>query len=97
MGLPEEDLALTRDQATALFRIFQESLTNVARHARATKVWINLTEEEDAIVLEIEDDGVGISPDRLADRHSLGLLGVRERVAVFGGEIEFSGVPARAP
>jgi two-component system, NarL family, sensor histidine kinase UhpB len=68
-------------------------LTNVARHARATKVWVNLSEEEGAVVLEIEDDGVGISPERLAGRDSLGLLGMRERVAVFGGEIEFSGLP----
>jgi PAS domain S-box-containing protein len=95
LRLPAEDLPLNRDQATALFRIFQESLTNVARHARATKVWVNLSEEEGAVVLEIEDDGVGISSSRLAERHSLGLLGMRERVAVFGGEIEFSGVPGQ--
>ena len=95
IGVPEEDLRLSRDQTTALFRIFQESLTNVARHAQATKVWVNLSEEEDAVVLEVEDDGVGISPARLAERRSLGLLGMRERVAVFGGEIEFAGVPGQ--
>ncbi|MBV8140370.1 MAG: PAS domain S-box protein, partial [Deltaproteobacteria bacterium] len=93
--VPEEDLPLSPDQATAMFRIFQESLTNVARHAQATKVWVNLSEEEGAVVLEIEDDGVGISPARLAERHSLGLLGMRERVAVFGGEIEFAGMPGQ--
>ena len=93
--VPEEDLPLSRDQATALFRIFQESLTNVARHAHATKVWVNLTEEQDSVVLEIEDNGVGISPARLTERHSLGLLGMRERVAVFGGEIEFAGMPGQ--
>src|SRR6516162_9318264 len=88
----EEDLRLSRDQSTALFRIFQESLTNVARHAQATKVWVNLSEKEDAVVLEVEDDGVGFSPERIAERRSLGLLGMRERVAAFGGEIEFAGV-----
>ena len=93
--LPEEDLPLRRDQATALFRIFQESLTNVARHAQATKIWVNLSEEEGAVVLEVEDDGVGISPARLAEHHSLGLLGMRERVAAFDGEIEFAGVPGQ--
>jgi signal transduction histidine kinase len=93
--LPEEDLPLRREQATALFRIFQESLTNVARHAQATKIWVNLSEEEGAVVLEVEDDGVGLSPARLAECHSLGLLGMRERVAVFGGEIEFAGVPGQ--
>jgi two-component system sensor kinase len=91
----EEDLRLSRDQSTALFRIFQESLTNVARHAQATKVWVNLSEEEDAVVLEVEDNGVGISPGLIAERRSLGLLGMRERVAVFGGAIELSGVPGQ--
>ena len=93
--LPENDLQLSRDQATALFRIFQESLTNVARHAQATKLWVNLSEEEGAVVLEVEDNGVGISAERLAERRSLGLLGMRERVAVFGGEIEFAGAPGQ--
>ena len=92
---PEEDLPLSRDQATALFRIFQESLTNVARHAKATKVWVNLSKEEAAVVLQVEDDGVGISSARLAERHSLGLLGMRERVAAFGGEIELAGMPGQ--
>jgi len=93
--VPDEDLRLSRDQTTALFRIFQESLTNVARHAQATKVWVNLSEEEDAVVLEVEDDGVGISPARLAERRSLGLLGMRDRVAFFGGEINLRGCPAK--
>ena len=95
LRLAEEDLAISRDRATALFRIFQESLTNVARHAQATKLWVNLSVEEGAVVLEIEDDGIGISPERVAERHSLGLMGMRERVAVFGGGIEFSGVPGQ--
>ena len=95
MRLPEEELILSRDQATALFRVFQESLTNVARHARATKVWVNLSEQEGRVVLEVEDDGIGMPSARTAERHSLGLLGMRERVAVFGGEIEFSGLPGQ--
>jgi signal transduction histidine kinase len=95
LRLPEEDLILSRDQATALFRVFQESLTNVARHAQATKVWVNLSEQEGRVVLEVEDDGVGMPSARTAERHSLGLLGMRERVAVFGGEIEFSGLPGQ--
>jgi signal transduction histidine kinase len=95
LRLPEEDLLLSRDQATALFRVLQESLTNVARHAQATKVWVSLSEEEGVVMLEVEDDGVGFLPARLAERHSLGILGMRERVAVFGGEIEISGVPGQ--
>ena len=97
--LPEEDLPLGREQATALFRIFQESLTNVARHAQATKVWVHLGEEAGAVVLEVEDDGVGISPMQLAELRSLGLLGMRERAAAFGGAMlsKSSGRRAKAP
>ena len=95
LNLPEDDLRASRAQATALFRIFQESLTNVARHAQATKIWVHLGEEDGAIVLEIEDDGVGISLERLAERRSLGLLGMRERATVFGGAVEIAGAPGQ--
>jgi two-component system sensor kinase len=93
--VPEEDLQLSREQATALFRIFQESLTNIARHAQATKVWVHLGEEAGAVVLEVEDDGVGISPAQLAEHRSLGLLGMRERAEAFGGEVEVAGEPGQ--
>jgi hypothetical protein len=86
----------SRDQATAIFRIFQEILTNVARHAQATKVWVHLGEEEDAIVLEVEDNGVGISPTQVAERRSLGLLGMRERAGAFGG-VRSPGRKVKAP
>ena len=91
LTLPGDDPRLSRDQATAIFRIFQEILTNVARHAQATKVWVHLGEEQDAIVLEVEDNGVGISPTQLAERRSLGLLGMRERAGAFGGAVEIVG------
>ena len=91
LTLPGDDPHLSRDQATAIFRIFQEILTNVARHAQATKVWVHLAEEQEAIVLEVEDNGVGIPPTQLVERRSLGLLGMRERAAVFGGAVEIDG------
>jgi signal transduction histidine kinase len=91
LTLPDDDPDLSRDQATAIFRIFQEILTNVARHAQATKVWVHLGEEQDGIVLEVEDNGVGISPTQLAERRSLGLLGMRERAGAFGGAVEIVG------
>jgi signal transduction histidine kinase len=93
--LPGDDPRLSRDQATAIFRIFQEILTNVARHAQATKVWVHLGEEQDAVVLEVEDNGVGISPTQLAERRSLGLLGMRERAGAFGGAVEIVGSQGR--
>lgn len=55
-----------------MFRIFQESLKNVARHAQTTIVWVHLGDEHGAIVLEVEDDGIGIAPEQLAERRSLG-------------------------
>ncbi len=91
LTLPGDDPHLSRDQATAIFRIFQEILTNVARHAQATKVWVHLGDEQDEIVLEVEDNGVGISPTQLAERRSLGLLGMRERAGAFGGAVEIVG------
>jgi signal transduction histidine kinase len=91
LTLPGEDPHLSRDQATAIFRIFQEILTNVTRHSQATKVWVHLGTEHEAIVLEVEDNGVGISPAQLAERRSLGLLGMRERAGAFGGGVEIVG------
>jgi PAS domain S-box-containing protein len=95
LTVSDEDPRVSRDQATALFRIFQEILTNVVRHAQATKVWAHLGEEHGAIVLEVEDDGVGISPAQLTERRSLGLLGMRERAAAFGGAVEIAGAPGK--
>jgi PAS domain S-box-containing protein len=93
--LTGEDPPVRRDQATALFRIFQEILTNVARHAQAAKVWVHLGEDDEAIVLEVEDDGVGISEAQLTEHRSLGLLGMRERALAFGGTVEIAGVPGQ--
>ena len=88
-----EDLHLDRDRATAVFRIFQETLTNVARHARASEVIISLTEQSGTLVLEVRDNGRGVTERELADPQSLGLLGMRERALVFGGEVSISGAP----
>jgi PAS domain S-box-containing protein len=88
----EEDLELSREQATAFFRIFQEILTNVARHAQAQKLWVNLESQQGMVVLEVEDDGVGIASDVVNQPHALGLLGMRERAAIFGGHVEIAGL-----
>jgi PAS domain S-box-containing protein len=95
LTLTGEDPPIRRDQATALFRIFQEILTNVARHAQAAKVWVYLGEDHGGIVLEVEDDGLGISQERLTEHRSLGLLGMRERALAFGGTVEIAGVPGQ--
>lgn len=88
--VPEDTPAVDRERGTALFRILQESLTNVARHAHATRVAVELTEEAEAIVLTVEDDGAGVTLEQLADPHSIGLVGMRERAVAFGGTLEIS-------
>ena len=85
--LPEGELDLPAEAATAVFRIFQEALTNVARHAQATEVRAVVQAEDGHVVLLVEDNGRGIRPEALFDKKSLGLLGMRERAAVLGGEV----------
>jgi len=83
------------EPGTALFRVFQETLTNVARHAGATRVAARLGVEAGAIVLEIRDNGRGITADEVRNSKSLGLLGMRERAKMLGGEFRIAGEPAR--
>lgn len=95
LDITEEDLDAGRHQATAVFRIFQEIVTNIARHSKAERVWIHLHAQEGMVVLEVEDNGVGISPEALGRSGALGLLGMRERAAIFGGELEIGGIPGK--
>jgi len=80
--------AITGEMATALFRIVQEALTNVVRHADATRVDINLGMKSGCVTLEINDDGGGITEAGTVGPGSLGILGMRERAAVLGGVLE---------
>lgn len=79
----------------AIFRIFQETLTNIARHAEATGVSINLTRERDNVVLTVADNGRGITEEQINNSHSFGLLGIRERAMSWGGEVKISGTRGR--
>ncbi|MFC1964115.1 PAS domain S-box protein [Chloroflexota bacterium] len=90
-----EDIVLDRDRSTVLFRVFQELLTNVARHADATRVKLDLTEEADKVVLTVTDNGKGITRARISDPRSFGLLGIRERVRSWQGEFRISGTPGK--
>jgi signal transduction histidine kinase len=76
-----------------VYRAVQESLTNVARHAGAKNAWVVLAVENGALHVEVEDDGRGIAPEDLGKSRSLGLKGMRERIAFLGGTLEI----ARAP
>lgn len=88
-----EAVVLDDQRSTAVFRILQEALTNVARHAHATKVRILLIQESGSVVLEVIDNGKGISRDNLAVLKSFGILGIRERASQFGGTVEITGTP----
>lgn len=80
------------ERSTAIFRIFQELLTNVARHANATRVSVKLQESEDEpLRLTVEDNGRGIQPAEFESPTSLGFLGLKERVLAFGGTIDVQG------
>ncbi|MDC8447211.1 MAG: PAS domain S-box protein [Nitrospira sp.] len=91
----EEHIPLPKPLATAAFRICQEALTNVVRHAEATAVRVRIKQVDGLLQLEVDDDGIGISPDKLSDSRSFGLLGMRERAASLGGQIEIAGRPEK--
>jgi signal transduction histidine kinase len=93
MALKEELAGLERNLANTVYRALQESLTNIARHAQARNAWIVLAEDDDAIRLEVEDDGRGIAVEDLAKSRCLGLKGMRERVSYVGGTLEVERAP----
>ncbi len=87
-----KDIDLDKDLSIAVFRIFQEALINVMRHAEATKINVNLLEREGFLILELIDDGKGIPIEKLSDSHSFGLMGMRERVQYLRGDLEIKGI-----
>jgi signal transduction histidine kinase len=93
--LPPDEVPLDQERSTAVFRIFQEILTNVARHARATAVDSRLTRAADSLILEVTDNGRGITENEISGSKSLGLLGMRERALLLGGEVTISGTPGQ--
>jgi signal transduction histidine kinase len=84
---------LPKDRGTALFRILQEALTNVARHAEAKYVDVRLTVARDDVTLVVRDDGRGIPPAEQRAR-GLGVVGMRDRALLFGGDVSIAGGPA---
>jgi signal transduction histidine kinase len=89
----DEDVELDDGQATALFRIVQESLTNVLKHAHATHVEVTLDAPGDAIRLEVSDNGRGFDAAGQPQRGKFGLMGMRERVLVLGGRVDINSAP----
>jgi len=93
MHMPTEELTIDRARATAVFRIFQEALTNVVRHAEAGHVVVRLVQHPEAVRLEVVDNGKGVTQEQLTDGASLGLVGMRERARLWGGEVTIQGTP----
>ena len=90
-----EKVELREAQSTAVFRILQEALTNVLRHAQATRVDIKISKENDVLALSISDNGKGIPESETSDQQSLGILGMRERAHLIRGEIDIKGVDGK--
>jgi len=87
------DLEVPQELHTGLFRIIQEALTNVMRHAQATHVWIEINGSAESLKVEIRDNGQGFDPKILGQPRSLGLIGIRERAQLIGGEAKIIGNP----
>jgi signal transduction histidine kinase len=92
--LPQEPLVLDAERSTAVFRIFQESLTNVARHAHATRVEARLERAVNDLFFQVRDDGMGFDAEEVKTRKSLGLVGMQERALLLHGELKVEGVPS---
>jgi len=95
VSVSESDIALGEDRSIVLFRIVQESLTNVSRHANARNVEILLDHDAERIRLDVEDDGVGFDVDAARRKKTFGLLGIQERVIMLRGELAITSAPGR--
>jgi len=95
LAIGDPDVPIPPAQATAIFRIVQESLTNVAKHARARRVEVVLAHEEGALTVSVRDDGAGFDTADPRKPHSYGLLGVRERAFLLGGHTHISSAPGQ--
>jgi PAS domain S-box-containing protein len=95
LTIGERELALPKSHATGIFRIVQESLTNIAKHAKAARADIVVEFDRDALVVRIDDDGVGFSPQAPRKPQSFGLFGLRERASLMGGTVTISSAPGK--
>jgi signal transduction histidine kinase len=91
VNIPAKFVDPDKERSTALFRVYQELLTNVARHANATRVNVTIAEGDTSLGLTVEDNGRGIKAKEIESPRSLGFLGLRERVLAFGGSVDVKG------
>lgn len=93
MVVDPEEMEVDGEISTAVFRIFQEALTNVARHSGATRVTASLISSGNFLELQVRDNGRGISKKQIHDPKSFGLIGIRERVRQWNGSVDIDGEP----
>jgi signal transduction histidine kinase len=91
----DEPVELDGGRASSVFRVFQEMLTNVARHAAASRVDVEIAQNHEVFVVTVRDNGRGFEPGALTRPSAFGLLGMRERALLLGGEIEITTAPRR--
>lgn len=89
LTVPDEDVVLNPERATAVFRIFQDVLDNIVRHAHATHVHVNIAKHEGDVMITVEDNGKGISEEDTQQNDAFGLMSMRERAWSQGGAVEF--------
>jgi len=89
------DLVIDETQVTALYRIALEALENISRHAAAGTAWIHITRQRGVTLMEVRDNGRGISEEQINNPRTMGLLGMRERALALGGEVRVTAAPRR--
>ncbi len=89
------DSLVEKDLATAIFRVLQEALTNVARHAEATAVHVALKQKGGELRLDVSDNGKGITAEQIEQANAFGIIGIRERVNLWGGNVSIAGKPQK--
>ena len=90
---PTQELTLDQARAMATFRIFQEAVTNIVRHAEASHISVRLVQHINSLLLEVADNGKGIPPRQMTEPTSLGILGMRERARLWGGYVTINSTP----
>jgi PAS domain S-box-containing protein len=95
ISLPQESIDFDADTSTVVFRIFQESLTNVARHAQATQVRARLEKKDNKLIFHVFDNGIGFDPAKAGAQKSLGIIGMQERALILNGELKIESVPGQ--
>jgi signal transduction histidine kinase len=91
VSIQPDEMNINQEISTDMFRIFQETLTNITRHAGATRVMVHLTQIDDVLELQVQDNGHGITSEQINDPKSFGLIGIRERVQFWHGVVTIEG------